>query len=130
MAKILNIMKLKPVNSTIVFFLASVLYLILVFLTLTIFATKTDGGFFTDLDVILYTIVYQIPISLITSSIYYYIVKKKLTFKPRVWSLIQMNLPILWFPVTVSNLLVIYWIIKGMLVEVQPGIWEENENID
>lgn len=90
-------MKIKPISYVKVFFVAGLTYILLLITAMSLFAVRDAEGFFSDKDFILFAIVYQIPISLINSAIYAYLVKKIFKVKVGVKDFLKLNIPLLWF---------------------------------
>ena len=88
-------MKIKPISHVIVFLVGGLAYILLLVAAMSLFGVRDAEGFFSDKDFILFAIVYQIPISLINSAIYAYLVKKTVKVKVGVKDFLKLNIPLL-----------------------------------
>ena len=116
-------MKIKPTNYVKVFFLGAIIYILLLVVVMSLFAVRDAEGFFSDKDFILFAIVYQIPISLINSAIYAYLVKKIVKVKVGVKDFLKLNIPLLWFPLSVIRYFMLYWVKNGDIIQTKDGYW-------
>ena len=124
-------MKIKPTNYVKVFFLGAIIYILLLVAVMSLFTVRDAEGFFSDKDFILLAIVYQIPISLINSAIYAYLVKKIVKVKVGVKDFLKLNIPLLWFPLSVIRYFMLYWVKNGDIIQTKEGYWIDkgSENV-
>lgn len=124
-------MKIIPKNYVKIFLVAGLIYLLLLVCVMSIFSVRDANGFFSDLAFILFGIVYQIPLSIINSLFYAYKSKKDLNMKVPLSKMLQLNIPFLWFPLSVVQYFGIYWIKKGDLYKTEDGQWfDKNSPLD
>ena len=116
-------MKIKPISNVKVFLVGGLAYILLLVAVMSLFAVRDAEGFFSDKDFILFAIVYQIPISLINSAIYAYLVKKIVKVKVGVKDFLKLNIPLLWFPLSVVRYFMLYWVKNGDIIQTKDGYW-------
>ena len=116
-------MKIKPISNVKVFLVGGLAYILLLVAVMSLFAVRDAEGFFSDKDFILFAIVYQIPISLINSAIYAYLVKKIVKVKVGVKDFLKLNIPLLWFPLSVIRYFMLYWVKNGDIIQTKEGYW-------
>ena len=116
-------MKIKPISNVKVFLVGGLAYILLLVAVMSLFAVRDAEGFFSDKDFILFAIVYQIPISLINSAIYAYLVKKIVKVKVGVKDFLKLNIPLLWFPLSVIRYFMLYWVKNGDIIQTKDGYW-------
>ena len=116
-------MKIKPISNVKVFLAGGLAYILLLVAVMSLFAVRDAEGFFSDKDFILFAIVYQIPISLINSAIYAYLVKKIVKVKVGVKDFLKLNIPLLWFPLSVIRYFMLYWVKNGDIIQTKEGYW-------
>ena len=125
-------MKIKPISNVKVFLAGGLAYILLLVAVMSLFAVRDAEGYFSGKDFFLFAIVYQIPISLINSAIYAYMVNKITKGKVGVKNLFKINIPLLWFPLSVVRYFMLYWVKNGDLIQTKDGYWIDKgtENAD
>ena len=102
-------MKVKQMSKLKIFIASSIGYILLLVGLMSLFSVRGDGGYFSDMSVLLFGIVYQIPLSILSSIIYYLSVKRTIGINTKFISLLPMNVPFLWFPLSVVKFFDLYW---------------------
>ena len=123
MAKTFKIMKIKPISLVAVFLIAGLIYLLLLVGTMNLFCIKDAEGFFSDKDFLFFGVIYQIPLSIISSFVYYRLAKKILGLKAKKRRLIEMNIPLLWFPLSAVHFYFLYLVTSGQVIQTEDGHW-------
>jgi len=102
-------MKLKPINLVAMFFITSIIYMLLIILSMSVFSVRDIDGYFTNMSFVMFGIIYQIPLSIINSFVFASVYKKILNEKVKFSKQLFINIPLLWFPLSVIEYFVLYW---------------------
>ena len=89
--------------------MASIVYMLLIIIVMSIFSGRDIDGYFTNTSFLMFGIVYQIPISIINSFVLASVHKKLLNEKIKINKRLLINIPLLWFPLSVIEYFVLYW---------------------
>ena len=116
-------MKIKPISNVKVFLAGGLAYILLLVAVMSLFAVRDAEGYFSGKDFFLFAIIYQIPISLINSAIYAYMVNKITKGKVGIKNLLKINIPLLWFPLSVVRYFMLYWVKNGDIIQTKDGYW-------
>lgn len=114
-------MKIILTNTVVIFLIAGLIYLVSLVGAMNLFCVKDAEGFFSDKDFLLFGFLYQIPISLTVSLIYSHLAKKITGVKTKTRKLVQMNIPLLWFPLAAIQYAGLYWIKTEEVIQTEEG---------
>lgn len=99
-----------PISNAILFFIASVVYILLLVGIMDIFSVKDSEGYFSNNAFLLFGILYQIPISIVNSIVISNLLKKLTKEKIKFVDLLKLNIPLIWFPLSIVNYFRLYWV--------------------
>ena len=116
-------MKIKPISNVKVFLAGGLAYILLLVAVMSLFVVRDAEGYFSGKDFFLFAIVYQIPLSFINSAIYAYMVNKITKGKVGIKNLLKINIPLLWFPLSVVRYFMLYWVKNGDIIQTKEGYW-------